>query len=126
MAGRKFEKPKTEQKVAPIQQKENKEEKVKEELSMEQKESPEIQAKEQSKEQEESPEIQEKEQSKEQEESTEMQTEEQPEQEEKPKKLYAIYPILFESHQYKVGEQLPTTDMEMVEAWIEAEAAIWK
>lgn len=101
MTGRKLEKPKSDQKIAPVQQEENKEQEVKVEQVLE-------------------------EQPTEQEEGPEMQTEEQPEQEEKPKKLYAIYPILFESHQYKVGEQLPTTDMEMVEAWIEAEAAIWK
>ena len=57
--------------------------------------------------------------------------EEQPKQEEelveeKTKKLFALYPILFESHQYKIGEQLPTHNMEMVEAWVESEAAVWK
>ncbi|SHM81733.1 hypothetical protein SAMN02746066_03403 [Anaerosporobacter mobilis DSM 15930] len=56
----------------------------------------------------------------------EQSQEEQELEEEKTKKLFALYPILFESHQYKIGEQLPTHNMEMVEAWIEAEAAIWK
>lgn len=102
MTGRKLEKPKSEQKIAPVQQEENKEQEVKVEQVLE-------------------------EQPMEQEEGQEIQAEElSEEKEEKPKKLYAIYPILFESHQYKIEEQLPTHNMEMVEAWIEAEAAIWK
>lgn len=101
MTGRKLEKPKTVQKIAPVQPEEIKEQEVNVDQVLE-------------------------EQPTEQEEGTEMQTEEQPEQEEKPKKLYAIYPILFESHQYKIEEQLPTHNIEMVEAWIEAKAAIWK
>lgn len=46
--------------------------------------------------------------------------------EEKTPKLIALYPILFESHQYKIGEQLPTHNMDMVEAWVKSNAAIWK
>lgn len=46
--------------------------------------------------------------------------------EEKTPKLIALYPILFESHQYKIGEQLPTHNMDMVEAWVKSEAATWK
>lgn len=103
MAGRQLEKSKIEEKVVPVQQEERLDIHV-EELPTEQEVSTDIQSEEQAMKQEESPEM----------------------QEEKPKKLYAIYPILFESHQYKVGEQLPTTNMEMVEAWIEAEAAMWK
>ena len=56
----------------------------------------------------------------------EQSKEEQELEEEKTKKLFALYPILFESHQYKIGEKLPTHNMEMVEAWVESEAAIWK
>lgn len=97
MAGRTINKPKKEQKVEPLKQEETTE--VKEEQVQEE------QVKE---------------------EKPEREEENQEEQKEKTKKLYAIYPILFESHQYKVGEQLPTTNMEMVEAWIEAEAAVWK
>lgn len=37
--------------------------------------------------------------------------------------LVAVYPILYESHQYKVGDKLPASNAEMVEAWIEAETA---
>ncbi|WP_167955119.1 hypothetical protein [Anaerosporobacter faecicola] len=61
-----------------------------------------------------------------QEEKPRREEDNQEEEKEKIKKLYATYPILFESHQYKVGDQLPTTNMEMVNAWIEAEAAVWK
>lgn len=56
----------------------------------------------------------------------EQSQEEQELEEEKTKKLFALYPILFESHQYKIGEQLPTHNMEMVEAWVDSKAAIWK
>lgn len=73
----------------------------------------------------------EKEQVQEEQVKEEQVKEEQPKQEEelveeKTKKLFALYPILFESHQYKIGEQLPTHNMEMVEAWVESEAAVWK
>lgn len=42
------------------------------------------------------------------------------------KKLIAIYPILYRAHQYKVGDELPTQDAEMVKAWLEAHTAEWK
>lgn len=42
------------------------------------------------------------------------------------KKLIAIYPILYRAHQYKVGDELPTQDAEMVKAWIEAQTAEWE
>lgn len=41
-------------------------------------------------------------------------------------KLIAVYPILFRSTQYKVGESLPADDAEMVKAWISAGTAVWK
>ena len=40
--------------------------------------------------------------------------------------LVAVYPILFQSHQYKVGDTLPANYPDMVEAWIEAGTAVWK
>lgn len=82
--------------------------------------------------------VQEEEQAQEKEQNQEEQAQEkeqvqdeQPKQEEeleeeKTKKLFALYPILFESHQYKIGEQLPTHNIDMVNAWVESEAAIWK
>ncbi len=39
--------------------------------------------------------------------------------------LVATYPILFESHQYKPGDKLPTHNLEMNEAWLEAGTAFW-
>lgn len=42
------------------------------------------------------------------------------------KVLVAVYPILFLSHQYKVGDILPTNYPAMVEAWIEAGTAVWR
>lgn len=42
------------------------------------------------------------------------------------KKLIAIYPILYRAHQYKVGDELPTQDAEMVKAWLEAHTAEWE
>lgn len=42
------------------------------------------------------------------------------------KVLVAVYPILFLSHQYKVGDVLPTNYQDMVEAWLEAGTAVWK
>ncbi len=44
---------------------------------------------------------------------------------EQPKSLTAIYPILYLSHQYKVGEELPANNPEMVEAWTAAGTAAW-
>lgn len=42
-----------------------------------------------------------------------------------PKHLVATYPILYLSHQYQVGEVLPTNNLEMVEAWLAAGTAVW-
>lgn len=42
------------------------------------------------------------------------------------KKLIAKVPILYKSHLYGVGEELPTNNPQMVEAWVEAETAVWK
>ena len=48
------------------------------------------------------------------------------EKEDGSKILVAVYPILFHSHQYKVGDTLPTNYPDMVDAWIEAGTAVWK
>ncbi len=42
-----------------------------------------------------------------------------------PKHLVAICPILYLSHQYKVGETLPANNPDMVEAWLAAKTAVW-
>ena len=42
------------------------------------------------------------------------------------KELVAVYPILFLSHQYNVGEVLPVNYPDMVQAWLEAGTAVWK
>ena len=42
------------------------------------------------------------------------------------KVLVAVYPILFLSHQYNVGDVLPTNYQNMVDAWLEAGTAVWK
>lgn len=47
------------------------------------------------------------------------------EPEELPKVLTAVYPILYLSHQYKVGDILPANDVGMVEAWLCAGTAVW-
>lgn len=39
--------------------------------------------------------------------------------------LVATYPILYLSHQYKVGDTLPANNPDMVEAWIAAGTAVW-
>ena len=39
--------------------------------------------------------------------------------------LTAVYPILYLSRQYKVGEALPANDPAMAEAWIAAGTAVW-
>lgn len=39
--------------------------------------------------------------------------------------LTAVYPILYQSHQYKVGEELPTNNPDMVDAWLEAGTAAY-
>ncbi|NFH90879.1 hypothetical protein FDA33_11830 [Clostridium botulinum] len=41
------------------------------------------------------------------------------------KKLVATYPILFESHQYKIGEELPASNHDMVKTWLYAGTAKW-
>lgn len=54
-------------------------------------------------------------------------TEEEPEAvKRKESMLIAIYPILYLSKQYAVGERLPASDHEMVNAWIEAGTASWQ
>lgn len=40
-------------------------------------------------------------------------------------KLIARAPILFESKIYEVGEELPTKNPQIVEAWLEAKTAVW-
>ena len=50
---------------------------------------------------------------------------EDPAQEYVPKILTAVYPILYLSHQYKVGEELPANNPGMVEAWLDAGTAAW-
>lgn len=45
---------------------------------------------------------------------------------EQHKILTAVYPILYLSRQYKIGEELPANDPGMVEAWIEAGTAVWQ
>lgn len=40
-------------------------------------------------------------------------------------RLIAKVPVLYLSHQYKIGEELPANDRGMVDAWIEAESAFW-
>lgn len=47
------------------------------------------------------------------------------EPEEVLKILTALYPILYLSHQYKVGDELPANDPGMVEAWLQAGTAAW-
>lgn len=42
------------------------------------------------------------------------------------KKLVAKYPILHESHQYKIGDELPASNHEMVEVWIKNNVAVWQ
>lgn len=41
-------------------------------------------------------------------------------------KLIATYPILYLSKQYEIGDELPANDPKMVDAWLEAETAVWK
>lgn len=41
-------------------------------------------------------------------------------------KLTAKRPILYRSKMYKIGDQLPADNKEMVKAWLEAESAEWK
>lgn len=41
-------------------------------------------------------------------------------------KLVAIYPILYRSRQYEVGESLPADDAAMVQAWLDAKTAVWQ
>lgn len=39
--------------------------------------------------------------------------------------LTAVHPILYLSHQYKIGDELPANDPKMVDAWITAGTAVW-
>lgn len=52
--------------------------------------------------------------------------EETNESEEVPMRLIAVSSILFESHLYKPGDELPTHNLEMNDAWIEAGTAEWR
>ena len=40
-------------------------------------------------------------------------------------KLTAVYPILYHSKQYQVGEELPTNDPDMTARWLEAGTAAY-
>lgn len=40
-------------------------------------------------------------------------------------RLVATYPILYLSHQYRAGDELPASDSEMTEAWLAAGTAAW-
>jgi len=40
-------------------------------------------------------------------------------------KLVARIPILYLSRQYKVGDELPASDANMVQAWLDAKSAAW-
>ena len=51
---------------------------------------------------------------------------EEQEPEDTPKVLMAVYPILYHSHQYKIGDTLPANDPEMVKAWLDAGTAAWQ
>lgn len=41
-------------------------------------------------------------------------------------KLIAKTPILFESRLYKIGEELPTKNPQIVETWVNVGTAVWK
>lgn len=41
-------------------------------------------------------------------------------------RLIALYPILYLSKQYSVGDELPANDSKMLEAWLEAGTAKWQ
>lgn len=41
------------------------------------------------------------------------------------KKLIALYPVLYLSKQYSVGDELPANNESMVSAWLEAGTAQW-
>lgn len=41
------------------------------------------------------------------------------------KTLTAVHPVLYLSHQYKIGDELPANDSKMVDAWIAAGTAVW-
>ena len=41
------------------------------------------------------------------------------------KKLIALYPILYQSKQYSIGEELPTNNNEMIEKWVKGSSAKW-
>lgn len=40
-------------------------------------------------------------------------------------RLIAIKPILYLSRQYKVGDELPVSDANMVQAWLDAKSAVY-
>lgn len=41
------------------------------------------------------------------------------------RKLLALRPILYLAHQYKIGEELPQENEELVSDWLEAGSAAW-
>lgn len=41
-------------------------------------------------------------------------------------KLIAKRPVLYRTHLYDIGDELPVTDQSMVQAWLEAASAEWK
>lgn len=40
--------------------------------------------------------------------------------------LYAKADILYSSHQYSLGEELPTDNSQMIDAWLRADTAEWR
>ena len=40
--------------------------------------------------------------------------------------LYAKADILYSSHQYSLGEELPTDNPQMIDAWLRADTAEWR
>lgn len=42
------------------------------------------------------------------------------------KQLIALRPVLYLARQYGAGDELPTSDPDMVKAWISAKTAVWK
>lgn len=41
-------------------------------------------------------------------------------------RLIALRPVLYHTHQYGTGDDLPVNDPEMAKLWVEAGTAIWK
>lgn len=59
------------------------------------------------------------------EQQTDPDPDEEEEEEEEEKVLLAQTYILYNSHQYKPGDELPGNDPAMLEAWLEAGTAAW-